>query len=108
MSNNSNGIAQCSSIDEVRANIDALDRHIVGLLAMRGAYVKQAASFKKTTVEVHAPERVEQVIEKVVALAQELGADASVTEQVYRAMIRAFIQAELAEHAALQGASTQG
>jgi isochorismate pyruvate lyase len=44
---------------------------------------------------------VEQVIGKVIALAIELGANSAVTEQVYRAMISGFINAELAEHAAL-------
>jgi len=46
---------------------------------------------------------VEQVIAKVKALATVLGASTSVTEQVYRAMISGFIEAELAEHAAQQG-----
>jgi len=40
------------------------------------------------------------VINKVRDLAQTLGANPDVTEQVYRAMIAAFIQQELAEHAA--------
>ena len=92
-----------SGIEEVRTKIDGIDRKIVELLAERGNYVKQAARFKKTTADVKAPQRVEQVINKVMALAKELGADASVTELVYRAMIRGFIEAELAEHAALQG-----
>ena len=92
---------QCSSIDEVRSNIDRIDRQIVGLLAERGCFVVQAASFKKTTEDVKAPQRVEQVIAKVRSLSAQLGANAAVTEQVYRAMIAAFIEAELAEHAAL-------
>lgn len=79
--------------------IDRIDRQIVGLLAERGHYVKQAAKFKKTTADVKAPQRVEQVIAKVKALAVELDANPAVTEQVYRAMIAAFIEAELAEHA---------
>lgn len=91
----------CNSIEEVRSNIDRIDRQIVTLLAERGGYVKQAARFKKTTDDVRAPQRVEQVIAKVTALSQELGANASVTEQVYRAMISGFINAELAEHAEL-------
>ena len=91
----------CNSIEEVRSNIDRIDRQIVTLLAERGGYVKQAARFKKTMDDVKAPQRVEQVIAKVTALSQELGANASVTEQVYRAMISGFINAELAEHAAL-------
>jgi isochorismate pyruvate lyase len=92
----------CQTIEEVRENIDRIDRQIVALLAERGTYVKQAARFKKTTDDVKAPQRVEQVIAKVVTLSQEMGANPLVTEQVYRAMISGFINAELAEHAALQ------
>jgi len=100
-------IIQCTSIDEVRAQIDRIDRAIVALLAERGAYVKQAARFKTTTDAVQAPQRVEQVIQKVTALAHELGAEANVTEQVYRTMIAAFIQNELTEYEALQTAAFQ-
>lgn len=91
----------CNSLNEVRDNIDKIDRKIVNLLAQRGALVTQAASFKKTTDEVKAPNRVEQVIAKVTALAQEQGANPAVVESVYRAMIAAFIEAELKEHALL-------
>ena len=87
-------IQNCQSIEEVRTQIDRIDRQIVGLLAARGAYVKQAAYFKKTADDVKAPQRVEQVIAKVTSLAAELGANPSVTEQTYRAMISGFINAE--------------
>ena len=40
--------ANCSSLGEVRANIDRIDRQIVVLLAERGCYVKQTVQFKKT------------------------------------------------------------
>jgi isochorismate pyruvate lyase len=92
-----NKVAICHSLEEVRENIDELDRQIVGLLAARGGYVKQAVRFKKTTDDVKAPDRVEQVIEKVLTLAAEAGAMPAVTEAVYRAMISAFIEAELAD-----------
>lgn len=91
----------CNSLEEVRFNIDAIDRQIVGLIAERGDFVLQAARFKKTTDDVKAPQRVEQVISKIRNLSQELGANPNVTEAIYRAMISAFINAELAEHAAL-------
>jgi len=91
--------AACNSLEDVRAEIDRVDRQIVCLLAERGGYVKQAAHFKKTTEEVRAPARVEQVIAKVRTLAEELGANPMVTERVYRAMIAAFIEAERQEHA---------
>ncbi|MBU6959428.1 chorismate mutase [Pseudomonas sp. CVAP len=93
--------ANCRSLEEVRDNIDRLDRQIVSLLAARGAYVSQAARFKKDSDAVKAPQRVEQVIAKVRALSEEVGANPQVIEQVYRAMIAAFIEQELAEHAHL-------
>ncbi|NML15026.1 chorismate mutase [Azohydromonas sp. G-1-1-14] len=106
MENEFRAVADCASLEEVRAHIDRLDRQIVALLAERGGYVKQAARFKKSTDDVKAPARVEQVIAKVTGLAQELGADAVVVEKVYRAMIAGFIEAELREHAGLaSGAS---
>lgn len=97
----------CGSIEEVRAHIDRIDRQMVLLLAERGGYVKQAARFKKTTADVKAPQRVEQVIAKVTALAVESGANPAVTEQVYRAMIAGFIDAELREHTALRGSESR-
>lgn len=91
----------CTSLDEVRQRIDVIDRSLVSLLAQRGKLVTQAARFKKTTDDVRAPARVEQVIEKVRAMAGETGASPAVVEQVYRAMISAFIAEELNIHAKL-------
>lgn len=89
----------CNSLEEVRSNIDRIDRQMVALIAERGKFVKQAARFKKNSDEVQAPQRVEQVIVKVRSLATEAGADAAIAEQVWRVMIAAFVKAELAEHA---------
>ena len=93
----------CTTLEEVRDNIDRLDQQIVTLLAERGRFVSQAARFKKDTDGVKAPQRVEQVIAKVRGLAESVGASPEVTEQVYRAMIAAFIEQELADHAVLAG-----
>lgn len=94
----------CTSIEDVRQHIDQIDRDVVALLAKRGKLVNQAAAFKKTTDDVRAPNRVEQVIAKVRAMASETGASPEVVEQVYRAMIAAFINEELKAHAALANA----
>jgi len=87
----------CNSIDEVRKNIDSIDKQIVALIAQRGGFVKQAAKFKKSTQDVKAPARVEQVIAKVVSFADEFAGDKVVVEKVYRAMIDAFINSEMEE-----------
>ena len=91
----------CTSLEDVRYHIDGIDRELVTLLARRGHLVAQAAGFKKTTDDVRAPARVEAVITKVRALASETGASPRVVEQVYRAMIAAFIDEELKTHAEL-------
>jgi len=95
---------RCTSLDQVRQRIDEIDRSLVALLAKRGNLVTQAAGFKKTTDDVRAPARVEQVIAKVRAMADETGASPEVVEQVYRAMISAFIAEELSTHAQLSAA----
>lgn len=89
---------ECKSLEEVRANIDRLDRTIIPLLAERGAYVLQAARFKPDVADVPAPARVEEVIRNVLKLARECGALPDVVEKTYRAMIAAFIAAEHREH----------
>lgn len=100
-------IAQCASLDEVRSNIDRLDRQLVALIAERGAYVRQAAGFKKTAEEVPAPQRVAQVLAKVDAVARETGAEPAVVEATWRAMIAAFIDSERQHQAALHPPSPQ-
>ncbi|GAA3394280.1 chorismate mutase [Cryptosporangium minutisporangium] len=83
---------------EIRAGIDDLDRQIVGLVAAREQLVRRAGQLKTDTAAVRAPDRVEQVIRKVRALAAEADANEDVVEATYRAMIAAFIDLELRVH----------
>ncbi|MDQ4099505.1 MAG: chorismate mutase, partial [Chloroflexota bacterium] len=76
---------ECRNLAEVREQIDQIDRQLVALLAERGAYVRQAARFKRTAEDVAAPRRVEQVVERVRGLAMDNGVDADLVEEVYRA-----------------------
>ena len=85
---------EVQSLDEVRSNIDRLDRDIIRLMAERGGFVQQAARFKTSHADVEAPKRVEQVIAKVRSLADEAGLEPQVAEAAYRAMIGAFIEVE--------------
>lgn len=85
---------------ELRAAIDEIDADLVERLAAREALVRLAAGLKTDEQAVRAPARVEEVIAKVRALAVQEGATPDVVERVYRAMIGAFIDLELAEHRA--------
>ncbi|NJD75541.1 MAG: chorismate mutase [Candidatus Methanoperedens sp.] len=91
-------MTECTSIGEVRENIDSIDREIVRLISERSRYVKQAARFKKNTDDVRAPKRVEEVIVKVRTLATGREIDPDIVEKVYRTMIACFIECEMNEH----------
>jgi isochorismate pyruvate lyase len=90
-------MADPQSLTEVRARIDAIDADLVRLLADRQALVRAAAAFKVDEHAVRAPARVEQVISKVRERAMEAGLEPAVAESVWRAMIDAFIEVEIAE-----------
>ena len=89
---------KCESLEEVRGNIDRIDKQIVKLIAERSTYVVQAANFKKNTEEVKAPQRVEKIINKVRDLANDEGVNPDIVENIYRSMINSFINYELSEH----------
>ncbi|GIE30721.1 hypothetical protein Ait01nite_037660 [Actinoplanes italicus] len=91
------------TLADVRRAIDEIDTEIVSLLARREVQVRRAATLKTDEDGVRAPARVEQVVAKVRALAAESGASPEVVERVYRAMIGAFIDLELAEHRGTTG-----
>ena len=97
----------CSSLDEVRANIDRIDGQLVALMSERESFVRQAARFKPSVEAVVVPARVEQIINRVTSQARELGASPMVIERVYRAMIDAMTEMEVYEHRALHK-DTQG
>ncbi|MEU4625150.1 chorismate mutase [Actinoplanes sp. NPDC023801] len=91
------------TLADVRRAIDEIDIRMVALLAAREVQVRRAATLKTDEQGVRAPARVEQVIAKVRTLAGESGASPDVVERVYRAMIGAFIDLELAEHRGMTG-----
>lgn len=96
-----NAVVTCHSLDEVRQHIDRLDRELVRLIAERGAYVRQAAGFKRNADEIPAPQRRAAIMARIDAHAVEFGAERSVVAAVWRAMIDAFIAVEQVAHAAL-------
>ena len=94
-------VQPCETMAEVRRHIDALDARIVPLLAERSGYVAQAARIKQSADEVHDQERIEFIVDRVKAMARELGTPEAVVEATYRAMIDGFIEFERGEFARL-------
>lgn len=59
------GAEKCETMQDVRRNIDRVDRALVELLAERISYIEQAGHIKGDRSAVRDPERIEDVITKV-------------------------------------------
>ena len=87
----------CSSLQEVRAEIDRIDRQIVTLIGERAHYVKAAARFKDSEHAVAAPDRFASMLQTRRRWAQESGLSPDIVETIYRDLVNYFI-AEEREH----------
>ncbi|PHM17570.1 MAG: chorismate mutase [Sulfuricurvum sp. PD_MW2] len=90
-------VITCTSLDEVRTQIDQLDDQIVELIAARNGYVKQAANFKHSVEEIKANERMEAVMDRVRLRAMEFGVSPNLLTKLYTIMIDAMVEAEISE-----------
>lgn len=87
-------LEECDTLDQVREHIDRLDNQIVPLLLERNHYVMQAAKLKGDVNAARVPARIEDVVEKVRAVAEQRGSNPEIVEAIYRAMIEINIQVE--------------
>ena len=90
-------VQHCTTMEDVRRHIDALDERIVALMAERSGYMTQAARIKQNADQVHDQARIDFIVERVTAMAQAQGAPEAVIEAAYRAMIDASIEFEHGE-----------
>jgi len=86
---------QCDSMDQLREEIDRLDRMMVELMSIRQGYMEQAAHIKDHRLKVRDEQRVQDVVDKVVAHAEQVGAHPELVENIYRTMIEWCISYEL-------------
>ncbi|MCP2169332.1 chorismate mutase [Goodfellowiella coeruleoviolacea] len=104
-------ISDQQALSAFRAQIDDLDREIVALIARRAAIVARLVEVKHDDEAVRSTARVEQVIDRVRALAVAQGLDPDIVEPTYRALITAlteFQHRHLAERAARGPAQAPG
>ena len=87
--------AGCTSKEEVRDEIDRIDRTILELFALRFEYVKAIVQFKADKDAVVAQDRKDQVIARRAQWAKELGLDEQTFADMYRLLIDSNIQKEM-------------
>jgi isochorismate pyruvate lyase len=80
---------------QVREGVDALDRQLVALLAVRQGYMDAAARIKPDRGKVYDADRVEDVVAKVKASAKDAGLSDAIAETVWRVLVELCIAHEL-------------
>lgn len=79
--------AECQTKEDVRNEIDRVDKALVTLFAERHSYVTRMAQLKTDPHEAYVPDRIEAVIRKIRAQAETLELDEDQAELIWRALI---------------------
>ena len=86
---------ECTTMAEVRAGVDQVDRELIGLLARRFAYMDAAARIKPERGHVRDEARKAQVIDNARAQARAAGLPEEPIAALWDALIEASIAYEL-------------
>jgi len=90
------------SLEELRTQIDDVDRRIITLLAERAGYVTQVGEIKNSDEEIIAADRQIQVYQTRREWAVDAGVDSDFVEHLYREIVGYFIEQERQQLAARQ------
>jgi isochorismate pyruvate lyase len=88
---------QCQTMRDVRRGVDAADRALVELLAVRFAYMRAAARIKPNRSNVRDEDRKAEVIANARAEAEALGLPAEIIADLWERLVEGSIAYELAE-----------
>ncbi|WP_299670020.1 chorismate mutase [uncultured Ruegeria sp.] len=78
----------CNSMQELRVQIDKLDRQLIEMLVTRVSYIDRASELKPGEgLPARIPDRVEEVVQKVRAGSHEAGMDPELAERLWRILI---------------------
>lgn len=86
--------ADCTTMAEVRAGVDAVDRALVALLARRMGFMDAAARIKPTRETVRDEARKAQVLQNVAAAAAAAGLPPGLAERLWETLVEASIAYE--------------
>lgn len=86
---------ECSNLEEIRGEIDAIDKEIIAALGRRFAYVKAAAKFKTSETSVKAPDRFNSMLQRRRVWAEDARLNPDVIEKLYRDLVDYFIDEEM-------------
>jgi len=85
----------CHNIEEIRFEIDKIDKKIIELIGKRSGFVKAAAQFKTDESSVKAPDRVKSLLAKRREWAGQYSIDPDFIETLFSGIVKFFISKEL-------------
>ena len=103
-----NKVKPCTTMQDVRREVNALDDVLVPLLVERVGYMTQAARLKQGAEQVRDEARIQAIVDRVRERATAEGGDADVMEAIYRSLMEACIAYEHREFARLREHATAG
>jgi isochorismate pyruvate lyase len=86
---------QCENMQDIRCEIDRIDRDIIALLGQRYGYVKAAAKFKTSAGSVKAQDRVAAMLLQRRVWAEEHELSAEMVEKLYRDLVNYCVREEM-------------
>ncbi len=86
---------ECSNKEEIRYQIDSIDKEIISLFALRFQYVSEIVKYKHDAESVVANDRKQEVIELRGQWAEELGLDKATFQRIFECLINHNINKEL-------------
>lgn len=89
----------CVSMEQIRAEVNKIDREIIGLLGRRLAYVRAAVAFKPDEASIRRPDHWDRFFAARKTWAVEEGYDPEVIEAMYRILYDFTIKVQLTLHA---------
>ena len=101
-------VVHCTTMVDVRTQIDALDDVLVPLLVQRISYMSQAARIKQDASHVRDEARIQAIVDRVREQTLAEGGEPAVVEAIYRGMMEACIAFEHQEYARLREATNVG
>jgi len=93
----------CTTMAEVRAGVDALDRELVALLATRFGYMRAAARIKPSRDAVRDEARKASVIAAAVTEAEARGIPGDVVGDIWERLVEGSIAYEFTEWDRIRG-----
>lgn len=86
---------ECASLEDIRCEIDRLDKDLVGLLGSRLGYVLAAAAFKRDEEDIPAPDRVMSMLAQRRAWAKENGLAEDFVEALFLQITNWYIATQI-------------